>query len=503
MEESTAILNNYKTMRIDTINKLKLENINPYPHKFNITQSYEDYIKFYSFLKDGERISESNQIVSGRVIDIREASSKLIFMTCFANNYKLQYVFSREFYITPENFIKDIRTISRGDIVGVSGFPGKTKHGELSIFVRSFQILTPCLDVIPKNYYGISDSVDTPRYLDMIVNQELGKTMKLKSTVISYIRKYLDDLNFTEVFTPILQNKAGGAQAKPFITHHNDLNIDMVMRIAPELYLKQLIVGGMERVYEIGQQFRNEGIDITHNPEFMSLEFYMAYADYNDLMNIAEELLSRIVYLIKGQYEFEYFNTKLNKLVKIDFRPPFKRIDFMQELSKNLGKFPEDYTTDEMKEFLISACKNHNIDCGLPHTIPRLLDKLADHFIETQCLNPTFVINHPLIMSPLAKWHRDDNRLTERFELFANYFELCNAYTELNDPLIQKKTFEKQMIDKQNGDDEAQEIDEVFIHALEIGLPPTGGFGLGIERFIMLLSNKSSIKDVISFPAHK
>ena len=315
--------------------------------------------------------------------------------------------------------------------------------------------------------------------------------------VVQNIKDYLNKMHFTEVNTPILSNQAGGANAKPFETYHNDLKSKMFLRIAPELFLKQLVVGGMERVYEIGPQFRNESADTSHNPEFISLEFYMAYTDYNQLMIIAEDLLSQLVFRIKGKYQFTYQDTE------IDFTPPFQRIDFMKELEKYIGQIPDNYESVEMKQFLIEKCLEHNVQCSEPKTIPRLLDKLAGHFIEPQCKNPTFLINHPVIMSPLAKWNRDDKRLTERFELFANFFELCNAYTELNDPLMQRKTFEKQMQDKKDGDSEAQEIDENFINALEIGLPPTGGFGLGIERLVMLLCDKAYIRDVIAFPAHR
>jgi lysyl-tRNA synthetase, class II len=493
--------NIYRAEKIANVQSIKASGVNPYPHKFETTMTFSSYITEYNSIDSGTRFPDLKESLAGRVLEIRDASSKLIFMTLFSSNQKVQFVFSKELYDTPDTF-NDVKKIHRGDIIGVNGFVGKSKHGELSLFANNFVILTPCLDVLPKGHFGLSDNVLKRRYLDMIVNQQVGNTLQIKSQVINYIRDYLNKLEFTEVFTPILQNKAGGANAKPFKTHHNDLNADMVLRIAPELYLKQLVVGGMDRVYEIGQQFRNESIDRTHNPEFLSLEFYMAYTDYNDLMSMCEVLLSGIVFKIKGNYIVEYFNEKLNETLKINFTPPFKRIDFMKELEQHLGKFPDDYSSDEMLIFLKESCETHNIVCEYPQTISRLLDKLAGHFLESQCMNPTFLINHPLIMSPLAKFHRDDPRITERFELFCNYFELCNAYTELNDPFIQRHTFEKQMEDKKNGDDEAQEIDNEFISALEFGLPPCGGFGLGIERLIMLLTNKPFIRDVISFPAH-
>ena len=487
----------YYNERVNKIHSLK-QSGNPYPHKFHITKTFEEYINAYKDIDSGSRLVEVKESISGRVMEIREAGSKLMFFTVYSMNQNLQYIFSKEFY-TGADFA-ELKNISRGDIVGVCGFVGKSKHGELSLFANTFQILTPCLHVLPKSYFGINEE-NSYRYMDMVVNQQIGTTLQVKSKVIKFIRNFLDQMQFTEVFTPVLQDRPGGANAKPFKTHHNDLNRDMVMRIAPELFLKQLVVGGMDRVYEIGQQFRNEAIDRTHNPEFLSLEFYMAYADYNDLITICEELLSTLVFYIKGKYRFEYFNEKLNRNVNLDFTPPFKRIDFMKELETHIGKFPQDYESDDMVTFLNNSLNSNQIECEAPRTISRMLDKLAGHFLESQCESPTFLINHPLIMSPLAKFHREDSRITERFELFCNYFELSNAYTELNDPFIQRATFEKQMEDKKNGDEEAQEIDEEFISSLEFGLPPTGGFGLGIERLVMLLTNKPFIRDVLSFPA--
>ncbi|KAH7514641.1 hypothetical protein FEM48_Zijuj11G0110900 [Ziziphus jujuba var. spinosa] len=281
--------------------------------------------------------------------------------------------------------------------------------------------------------------------------------------------------------------------------------MNLYMRVSPELNLKKLIVGGLDRVYEIGKQFRNEGMDLTHIPEFTMCEFYMAYADYNDLMELAEQLLSGMVKELTGSYKIKYHaNGLCNEPIEIDFTPPFRRIDLIEELERiaNLS-IPKDLASDAANQYLLNACNSFDVKCPPPHTTTRLLDKLVGHFLEETCINPTFIINQPEVMSPLAKWHRSKPGLTERFELFVNKRELCNAYTELNDPEVQRRRFADQFKDRQSGDDEAMVLDESFCTALEYGLPPTAGLGMGIDRLTMLLTDSPNVKEVLLFPAMK
>lgn len=491
--------NSYFNSRLNHIELLEKENKTPYPYYYQTTKSFEEYINTYNYLDSGEHKEEVIETVAGRAMEIRTAG-KLTFVTAQSSTYNLQVMIKQDVLEKPETYKELVSSISRGDIIGIKGFIGKSKKGELSIFAKSLEVLTPCLRTIPKIHFGVTDNElrIRKRYLDLIANPESKLPFIIKNKVIKYIRNYLDNLGFMEVHTPIICGKPGGAAAKPFVTYYNDIKSNMSLRIAPELYLKQLLVGGFEKVYELGPQFRNESRDTTHNPEFLSLEFYWSYIDYNKLLEVGEELISGMVKSITGSYNLNYGDKE------IDFTPPFKRVDLVSELeSKTNTKFPVDLSSDEAREFFDKLCVNHEVNCSFPRTTSRLIDKLVGHFIEPNCVNPTYIMNHPLIMSPLAKPHRENSQLTERFELFVNCFELCNAYTELNDPRIQKKNFESQAKAKESGDDEAQPIDHNFIEALEFGLPPCGGFGLGIERVTMLLSNRDNIDDIILFPTLK
>lgn len=505
--------NSYFETTSKNVLALKQKGINPYPHEFNITHTVRQLCEKYGDIASGSHLETDVVRVAGRLEAKRESSKKLVFYTIIQDGSNIQIMANLKFYKFDESlstedklrkFVEDTTSVSRGDIIGVTGFMGKSLKGELIVFPSEIQILSRCLRVVPSSHFGLKDEETRARkrYLDLMVNPESRRVFLARSKIIQYIRNFLTSRDFLEVQTPILTPQAGGATAKPFMTHHNDLDMEMALRIAPELYLKQLIVGGFDRVFEIGCQFRNESIDRTHSPEFTSVEFYMAYADYNYLMTLAEQLYSGLVQSLFGTLKVKCANFNGTGEVEIDFSTPFKRFDFVGEIEAGCGeKLPQDLGSDEANPVLSRICEKFNIECQPPRTNARLLDKMAGFFIESKCQNPSFIINHPLVMSPLAKWHRDNPFLTERFEMFVMGFEFANAYTELNDPFVQRKTFEDQMKAKAGGDEEAQQIDETFINALEYGMPPTGGFGIGIDRLVMLLTKSPKIQDVILFPA--
>jgi lysyl-tRNA synthetase, class II len=478
--------------------ELRLTNITPdmYPHKYQTTTTIPQFIATYKDLEKNSSLPDKTESIAGRVVSVNSLGKKLFFFKIESDNATVQLLVRQKEYNNDSLFQKMTDLTKKGDIIGATGNPGKSKTGELSLYVTQLTMLAPCLNIIPAQNFGLSDPEIrfNQRYLDLLVNKANKDVFVKRSKIIKTIRTYLDEQNFMEVETPVLSSKVGGANAKPFITHHNELKKDLYMRIAPELYLKQCLIAGFDRVYEIGKQFRNEGIDQSHNPEFTSLEFYMAYADYNDLMTMTEDLVSRIVMVVCGKLEVGTDNY-------IDFKPPYKKIDIVSTLEQHIGKLPEDLSTDEANKILSQLCTDRGIECKAPRTTARLLDKLIERYIEPLCNNPTFLMNHPVVMSPLAKVHRDNKYLTERFELFVRGFELANAYTELNDPSVQKERFLAQAKDRVSGDSEAQIMDEDYVTALEYGLAPCAGFGLGIDRLVMFLTGKGNIREVILFPS--
>jgi lysyl-tRNA synthetase, eukaryotic and non-spirochete bacterial len=431
--------------------------------------------------------------VAGRVITLRPMG-KALFAHLQDATGKLQ-IYLRQDVVGEESFRDFEELVDPGDILGVKGRLFRTNTGELTVEVKEWVLLAKSLHPLPEKWHGLKD-VEVryrQRYLDLIANEHARKVFFLRSRLISEIRRFLDSKGFLEVETPILQPIASGANAKPFITYHNYLEQNLYLRIAPELYLKRLIVGGINRVYELGKNFRNEGVDTTHNPEFTMLEFYCAYWDYKDLMVFTEELFSYLLNQLVGGLKITYQGKEL------DFTPPFKRYRYFELLEEKTGKDKDFFLKDV--EGLRKLAKEIGVPKAETLTHAKLIDKVFDLLVEDELWGPCFVIDFPKLLSPLAKTHREDPDLVERFELFVAGKEIANAYTELNDPVEQRERFLEQLKEKEMGDEEAMAMDEDFIRALEYGMPPTAGEGIGIDRLVMLLADVDSIREVILFPA--
>ncbi len=488
--EQEQDLNQLMIVRRDKLNKLKEEGKDPYKiTKFNRTHTSKEIIDNYDEL-EGKDVTVAGRIMAKRIM------GKASFCHIQDSTGKIQsYVSINDL---GEESYKSFKEDDIGDIIGITGFVFKTKTGEISIHAKELKLLSKSLRPLPEKFHGLKDTDlrYRQRYIDLIVNPEVKDTFLLRSKIISNIRKILEEKGFLEVETPILNTISGGATARPFITHHNTLDIDMYLRIALELNLKRLIVGGYDKVYELGRVFRNEGMDIRHNPEFTMLELYAAFQDYHDMMDITEELFSRTAKEVLGTTKITYQGQE------IDLAPGWRRISMIDSIKEVTGI---DFNTINTDEEAVALAKERNIKIPdqTKETRGDVISLFFDEYVEKTLIQPTFIYDYPVEISPLAKKCSKDERLTERFEVFINGREYGNAFSELNDPIDQYERFKKQVEARNAGDEEAGMMDEDYIQALEIGLPPTGGLGIGIDRFVMLLTDAASIRDVLLFPTMK
>ncbi|HSH35439.1 lysine--tRNA ligase [Schnuerera sp.] len=458
-----------------------------------LIEKYE-YTHHSMSIKDNfEELENGKVSVAGRIMS-RRGHGKVSFMDLQDSKGKIQ-IFVKMDLIGEEAYNK-LNLLDLGDIVGVKGEVFKTRSGEISIRAKEMVLLTKSLQILPEKFHGLKDQDlrYRQRYVDLIVNPEVKETFVLRSKIIKAVREYLDDREFLEVDTPILNTIAGGANARPFVTHHNTLDLDMYLRIANELYLKRLIVGGFEKVYEMGRMFRNEGMSYKHNPEFTNIELYQAYADYEDMMVLTEELIAYVAEKALGSKKIEYQGKE------IDLTPPWRRLSMIDAIKEFVGV---DFNTIDTDEEAIEVAKAKGLEVEIGMKRGNIISEMFEEFCETHLIQPTFITHHPVEVSPLAKRNPDDPRLTNRFEAFINTWEIANAFSELNDPIDQKKRFEEQAKQREAGDHEAHMMDMDFVNALEVGLPPTGGLGIGIDRLIILLTNQPTIRDVILFPTMK
>ncbi len=443
---------------------------------------------------DFEGYENKTVSIAGRVM-AKRGMGKAIFADIQDGKGRIQ-IYVRLDSVGEASF-SDFRKVDIGDIVGAEGYVFKTKMGEVSVHCEKILLLSKSLRPLPEKFHGLTDKETRyrQRYVDLIMNPEVRRAFEVRSAFIKHVRSFLDDRGFMEVETPVLNTISGGATARPFITHHNTLNIDMYMRIATELHLKRLIVGGIERVYEIGRIFRNEGMDTKHNPEFTTVELYQAYADFNDMMDLFEELISSAAEKILGTYKIHWQGEV------IDLTPGWPRLPMHEAVKQYLGV---DFMAISGDDEAVAAAKAAGVDMdGVEPTWGNALYECFDQKVEEKLVQPTFITMHPVDVSPLAKRSPKDSRLTERFELFICRSEMGNAFSELNDPIDQRQRFQKQVEMREHGDEEAGMMDEDFIMALEYGMPPTGGLGIGIDRCVMMLTDSDSIRDVILFPTMK
>lgn len=483
-EDLTEVLK----VRRDKLNNLIEMGRNPFEQtKYDVTD-YSMNIKNNFEAKEGETVRIAGRMMSKRI------QGKAGFIDIQDNQGRIQ-CYVRKDAIGEEEYPL-FKTYDIGDIVGIEGTVFKTKREEISVKAESVVLLSKSLQILPEKYHGLKDTDlrYRQRYVDLIVNPEVKEAFLVKNKAVKAMKNYLDERGFIEVETPVLNTIAGGANARPFITHHNTLDIPMYLRIATELYLKRLIVGGFDKVYEYGRIFRNEGMDVKHNPEFNTIELYQAYANYEDIMELTENLIAHMAEAATGSTKVTYQGKE------IDFKPPWKRMTMIDCVKEYSGV---DFNTIETDEEALAIAREKGIEITPGMRRGEVISAFFEEFGEDKLIQPTFITKHPVEISPLAKRSKEDPRLTDRFEAFANGWELANAFSELNDPIDQKGRFLDQLRKKELGDDEACDMDEDFINALEVGLPPTGGLGIGVDRVVMLLTDSASIRDVILFPTMK
>ena len=488
-QEPEVDMNQLMQIRRDKLNKLKEDGKNPFEiTKFNRTHTSKQIVENYDEL-EGKDVTVAGRLMAKRIM------GKASFCHIQDGDGKIQsYVSINEL---GEESYKQFKEDDIGDIIGITGFVFKTKTGEISIHAKEVTLLSKSLRPLPEKYHGLKDTDlrYRQRYVDLIMNPEVKDTFIKRIQILQEIKNILNEKGYLEVETPILNTIAGGAAARPFITHHNTLDMDMYLRIANELYLKRLIVGGFDKVYEMGRMFRNEGMDIKHNPEFTNIELYSAYEDYNDMMDITEEIISKVALKVLGTTKITYQGTE------IDLTPSWKRISMIDAIKEVTGV---DFNTIETDKDAKKAAEDLHVELDeLKLTRGEIINQVFEAKVEETLIQPTFIYDYPVEVSPLTKRKPSDPRLTERFEVFIGAREYGNAYSELNDPIDRYERFKKQVEARAAGDEEANMMDEDFINALEYGMPPTGGLGIGVDRLVMLLTDSASIRDVLLFPTMK
>ncbi|AZU59877.1 lysine--tRNA ligase [Neobacillus mesonae] len=484
-------LNDQLIVRREKMAEMRKSGIDPFGKRFERTHNSQELIEQYGQMEKEELEAKNTAVTLAGRIMTKRGKGKAGFAHIQDLTGQIQ-IYVRQDAVGEEQY-KTFDSADLGDIVGVHGSLFKTKVGELSVKVENFVFLTKALRPLPDKFHGLKDVEQRyrQRYLDLIVSQESKETFITRSKIIQSMRRYLDNHGYLEVETPMMHAIAGGAAARPFITHHNALDMELYMRIAIELHLKRLIVGGLEKVYEIGRVFRNEGVSTRHNPEFTMIELYEAYADFRDIMSLTENLIAHIAQEVLGATTIQYGDYEVN------LKPEWKRLHMVDAIKEYTGA---DFWKEMSVEEARALANEHGVEINENMLYGHIVNEFFEQKVEEKLIQPTFIYGHPVEISPLAKKNEEDSRFTDRFELFIVGREHANAFTELNDPIDQRERFEAQIKEREQGNDEAHEMDEDFVEALEYGMPPTGGLGIGVDRLVMLLTNSPSIRDVLLFP---